>query len=190
MEKPYKGRATIIESFNGLTIEIPANRNWFVIIFMTGWLGCWFIGELLAVGVVLGIIGDGMEGTNLFVLFWSIAWTAGGFVAIRAWLYMIGGSELIKFENRHLILDKKFALFYKGKSYDLSEVKKFSINSNSSNFWGSNQNQMWNLGSSGTLKFDYGLKTIKLAEGIDEAEGRYLIDKLKEKQILTEKNYT
>jgi hypothetical protein len=45
---------------------------------------------------------------------------------------------------------------------------------------------VFNLG--GTLRFDYGLQTAKFANGIDVVEGKFIIDKLKELHLLTERN--
>jgi len=43
---------------------------------------------------------------------------------------------------------------------------------------------------SGTIRFDYGLQTVKFAAGIDEAEAKFIVDKLKERHLLTEINYS
>lgn len=188
MERPYSGRAKINESIRGFSIEISPKRNWFVIIFLTGWLGGWLMGELFALGAVTGFLGDSFESAgSFFILFWLIAWTAGGFFAIRTWLWMIAGKEIISFENYELKINKKGALLYSPKIYDLREVKNFALNpsSGSDNFFGMNSNKdMWNLGSNGIFKFDYGFKTIKIANGLDEAEGRFILDKIREKNLL------
>lgn len=41
----------------------------------------------------------------------------------------------------------------------------------------------------GVLKFDYGLKTLKFASGIDEAEGRLIIETFKINPNFTEQNF-
>lgn len=41
----------------------------------------------------------------------------------------------------------------------------------------------------GVLKFDYGLKTLKFAGGIDEAEGRLLIETLRINSNFKEPNF-
>jgi len=188
MERPYSGRAIINDTIRGFTIEIPPKRNWFVIIFLTGWLGGWFVGELFALGVVTGSFGDGFQyAGSVFILFWLIAWTAGGFFAIRTWLWMIAGREIINFDNNELRIDKKGALLYSPKVYDLREVKNFELspNSNPAGFFGMNSNKdILSLGSNGIFKFDYGFKTIKIANGLDEAEGRFILEKIREKNLI------
>ena len=79
MEKPYKGRATIIDNITDLQIIIPTKRNWFIIIFVGAWLGGWFMGETFALGLLLSTLRG--HPADLFVLFWLIGWTAGGFMA-------------------------------------------------------------------------------------------------------------
>lgn len=38
-------------------------------------------------------------------------------------------------------------------------------------------------------KFDYGLKTVQIAGGIDEAEANYIIEQLKSRRLLADKNF-
>jgi hypothetical protein len=188
MERPYSGRALINETIQGLSIEIPAKRNWFAIIFLTAWLGGWLIGELFALGFLIsGIIGKiGDSFGSLFILFWLIGWTVGGFFAIRSWLWMVAGKEILSFESNELRIEKKAALLYSPKIYDLTEVKNFALNpnTNSDNLFGMSSKDVWNLSNNGIFKFDYGLKTIKIANGLDEAEGRFILEKIKAKNLI------
>lgn len=65
-----KRKAKITETIYGLTIEIPAKRNWFVLAFLSFWLCGWLAGELFALSVVLNAIRKGTWGAELFVLVW------------------------------------------------------------------------------------------------------------------------
>ncbi len=191
MEKPYSGRAKVFETIKGLSIEIPPKRNWFLIIFMTGWLGGWLMGEFAVLGMLSGLFGGGIGESfgGFFALFWLIAWTAGGFFAIRSWLWMIAGKEIISFDRNELKISKKAALLYSPKTYDLKEVKNFSLNPtlSSNSVFGANYNKdFWSLGSNGIFKFDYGYKTIMIANGLDEAEGRHILEKIKAKNLIKE----
>ena len=53
IEKPTNGRARINQDFNSLNISIPSKKNWFIIIFMTAWMGGWVMGETSAIGAIL-----------------------------------------------------------------------------------------------------------------------------------------
>jgi len=187
MEQPYNGRATVSDARRGFSIEIPPKRNWFVIIFMTGWLGGWLMGEIFALGTIFRAIhGQDTSFGSFFVLFWLIAWTAGGFFAFKSLLWMIAGKEIIIFNDDALTVDKKGALFYTRKTYNLREVKNFDINiiSRFNGPFGNNNSSSWTLNGEGIFKFDYGLKTIKMGEGLDEAEGRYLLEVIKNKSFI------
>lgn len=186
MEKPYSGRAIWKDTLSGTEIEIPAKKNWLIVIFLGGWLVAWFVGLLFTSGMLIGngLNGDGPPG--FFILFWLIIWTTGGFFAVRTFLWFVAGKELLRFERGQLSVGQKGMLFAKTKIYDLNEVKNIRVAENGFDnawAWGYQRNGMFNLGASGTIKFDYGLKTIKIAD-VDEAEARYIITRLKEAGIL------
>jgi len=187
MEQPYKGRAVIIDNVIDLQIIIPAKKNWLLIIFLGGWLGGWFLGETFAIVAVIGILRG--NPASLFILFWLIAWTAGGLFALRAFLWLLRGKEVITVEQGTLNICKKGALFFNPKTYDLKEVKNIRIQENVYGDGGWQRNNSGVLGSGGTIKFEYGLRSVRFANDIDEAEAKFIIDKLKEKHFLTEQNF-
>jgi hypothetical protein len=185
MERPYTGRAKINESIKGFSIEIPTKRNWLEIIFLTFWLVGWLISELIALAVITGIFGDIIDIGGIYILsIWLIGWTIGGVLTIRNWLWLLVGREILSFEQKDLIITKKGAPLYSPKIYDLREVRNFSLNQglNSNNIFGMNRNA-WKRGKNGIFKFDYGRKTIKTTNELDEAEGRYILN------IISKKNY-
>jgi hypothetical protein len=187
MEKPYRGRATIQDNFTDMQFIIPAKRNWFIIIFLGAWLGGWLMGELFVSGMFISRLAGNPAG--LFVLFWLVAWTAGGFFAFRTFLWMVKGKEVITVGQNTLKIDRKGSLLFKAKVYDLNEVKNLRVQDDFLNFfWRRSDLSAFN--SAGMIRFDYGLKTIKFAQGIDEAEAKFILDKLKERRMLTEKNYS
>jgi hypothetical protein len=190
MERPYSGRAIIIDNITDLQIIIPSKRNWFIIIFVGAWLGGWLMGEIFALGLLIGTLrGNPLD---LFMLFWLTAWTAGGFMAFRAFLWNLIGKEIITVGQGRLAIDKKAALLFKPKIYDLNEVKNVRIKDDNiefGGFFGGQRNRLSPFNSGGTIKFDYGLQTVKIAGGIDEAEAKFIVEKLKEKHFLTEKNF-
>ena len=60
----------------------------FQLIFMVGWLGCWTIGVLTVLGLLIG--GEG----NLFMLFWFIAAMGGWFMGAYAIYCLVTGRPL------------------------------------------------------------------------------------------------
>ena len=189
MEQPYKGRAIINDNFIDLQIIIPVKENWFIILLLGAWLCGWLIGETAALEEVSGVLGG--NSVSFFIVFWLIAWTVGGFFAFRGFLWNLIGKEIITVGQNRLTIDKKGALFYKPKTYDLNEVKHVRIqDDNIGKGFFSGRNDSGTFNSGGTIRFDYGLQTVKFAGGIDEAEAKFIVDKLKEKHLLTEKNYS
>lgn len=188
MEKPYKGRAKINETINEFIIEVPSKKNWFIIIFTTAWLYMWLVGEVVAIGILTGMFGDNDGGfATPFLLFWLTGWTVGGFFEIRILIWMIAGKEIISFSNTELRIHKRAMLLSKPKIYDIKKVKNLAVNPNTGNFltnlYGIN---FWNPGSQGNFKFNYDHKTVKMANGIDEAEAKYLLEKIQTKNLLSE----
>lgn len=189
MEKPYLGNATIEDTMHGVQISIPAKKNWFVILFLAFWLCGWAAGEIFVTSVLInGFTSsdeDSAGGGGIFMLVWLALWTFGGFTAIRLWIWMLRGKEILTFERGTLLVQKVGYLFGKDKEYDIKEMKKLRAQDVSFN---QARRSSRGIGFMGVIAFDYGMKTIRIGEGIDEAEGNYLIEKLVEKKILKEEN--
>jgi len=186
MVKPFVGKAKIKDIINGYKIEIPAPRNWFVIIFMTAWLGGWAMGWFFAFTSIVQDFSNGWDGINFFLLFWLTGWTVGGAFVIKTLTWMILGKEIITIKNGQLEIIRKGDILSQPKSYDLNtatnfEVKKTPAFSYLNNSAGRNP---WNNSSLGTLQFDYGMKTINFGIGIDEAEAKFLLEKFKSKNLI------
>lgn len=189
MEDPYKCVATIQDNFTEIQITIPVKRHWFTILFIGAWLGGWLIGESFAIAAVTNLFGDNPAG--LFILFWLIAWTVAGFFVFRAFLWMLKGKEIITVGQGRLSIARKGVLFSRPKVYDLNEVKNLRVQEDKTDIGEIFSGRRSDLGPfklGGKIRFEYGLKTVKIANGIDEAEARFIIDKLKERRLLTEKN--
>jgi hypothetical protein len=189
MEKPYPGKSTITETIGGLDILIPTPKNWFAIIFTGAWLCGWALGEIF---VLIKLI-SGIEEVfvNLFMLFWLIMWTAGGVMTFRTFYWMAFGYELISFDRGQLTIDFDGLLLAKPKSYDPRDIRKVRVSEGgwATDVWGNSRFMYLMPGKTGKIKFDYGLKSIGFAIGIDESEAHFIINKLKEKGILTESNF-
>jgi hypothetical protein len=188
MEQPYKGRATILDNYPDLQIIIPAKRNWFVIIFLGFWLCGWLFGELFVSFTVFGVFKG--NPISLFMLIWLIGWTVGGFFAFRILLWNLTGKEIITVGQGVLKIDKRGVLIFKAKTYDLNEVKKIRVQDENIGFGPFGRRNDFGYMGGGTIRFDYGLRSVKFASSIDEAEARSIIEKLKERHLLTEKNYS
>lgn len=191
METPYNGQAILNDTLNGLEIIIPAKRNWFLIIFLGAWLGGWTIGESFAIGTLIGFSDYDLGFANLFMLFWLCGWTVAGFFVVKTLVWYLAGKEIITFGQGQFSIAKQGLLLSKPKIYDLKHVKKLRARKEETIYYGF-EGVRNNLGamspSNGTLQFDYGMKTVRFANDIDEAEAYFIIDKLKVKSLITEEN--
>lgn len=191
MELPYNGRATVTDNFDQFQIIIPSRKNWFVLLFLILWLGGWVMGESFATAEVT-------HGNNNipdhFLYVWLCGWTIGGIVVIRIFLWSIFGKEVIEAGKGQLSISKKMALFVKPKTYDLNECKNFRVQDEGKQFesdWGIRKNpDLLNFADDGIIRFDYGMKTVKFGSGLNEDEAIMILKKLRDKRILTDKNFT
>src|SRR5690606_16286537 len=125
------------------------------------------------------------EAASGFLIVWLTFWTVAGLFALRVLLWMVWGKEVITFERGQMTIHKRGSLLTKPKIYDLKEMKNIRVSEQGSAFpmWPYNGTNFLTPGTNGTIKFDYGLKAIKIADGLDEVEARFILDKLREKRI-------
>ena len=188
IEKPANGRAKISQGFNSLNITIPSKKNWFIIIFMTAWMGGWVMGETFAIREVFN--ADTPIFANAFILIWLVGWTFGGAFVLFVILWQLFGQEIIIIERGILNIGKSIKGIGRNKQYEIKSILKIDINPTQEIgvFEGINNKNMLGI-KGGKIKFDYGMKTILFANGIDEAEARMIIEKLKENNDFKEENF-
>jgi hypothetical protein len=177
---PKEGRSKVIKEDSNLKIVIPSKKKVFIITFLSFWLIMWFIGELEVLSAL--IFSNPPISAIFFFVFWLVIWTIGGafFLFILGW--NIAGKELIELSEGLLKTQRQIFMFNFSKEYILSEVKNFRFyNTSFMNFFTSYRGglEFWGFGG-GNIAFDYGMKTIKFAQSLDEAEANYLVDVIKE----------
>ncbi|MBB6111224.1 hypothetical protein SAMN05421821_11134 [Mucilaginibacter lappiensis] len=186
MELPYQGRAIIEDNFDSVRIIIPSKKNYFIILFMCAWLCGWFLGETLAIREILSSTN---KGADLFMIFWLAGWTIGGLFALKTIYWQLLGKECIEIGKGVLIMKRQGDPLSKTTFYDLNSCDSFRVKDDQTNIGSGRYNTLKSLnGRTGTIAFDYGMKTIRFGESIDEAEGKYLLTLLTKKKILTDKN--
>ncbi|MFN8207288.1 MAG: hypothetical protein U0T82_07755 [Bacteroidales bacterium] len=181
IEKPYNGRAQINYDGVRMRITIPSKKNWFAILFSAAWMGGWFMGESFAINEVASLNN---AGTDAFLLFWLVGWTIGGIFVFTFLLYSLFGQETIVIERDVFSVSKGILdLGLIKKNYDVRSIKNLELNPDPggmNTLFGEKKNagEFWGL-TGGKIRFDYGMKTVKLGVGIDEAEARYMIEEIK-----------
>jgi hypothetical protein len=187
IETPSKGRAKIFKNGNNLEVQIPTRKNWFIIIFMTVWMGGWFMGEMSVITTLLS--GDAPIFANAFLLVWLAAWTMGGLLCITILFWSLVGQEIIKVENGVAEIGKQIFSLKRSRKYHINEIRHLAVNPTfDNNIWGMGYQNFYGL-KGGSIKFDYGMKTLKFGSGIDEAEGRLMIETLKLNSNFKEENF-
>ncbi len=186
IEKPSVGRSKETEDFKSLKIEIPAKKSWFAIIFISFWMGGWAIGEILAIRKIfypyLSLKADA------FLLFWLAAWTAAGLHALYALLWNLIGKEIITIKRGIIKIEKSVLGIGRKKSFEIKFIKNLDINPTPTvGIFALNSNLS---GSKiGKIKFNYGMKTIKFANEIDETEAKMIIEKMKNNINFSPENF-
>ena len=187
MELPYAGRAIIYDNFDGTDITIPTQKNWLIIIFLGFWLLMW------SVGIIAIVFSGATEGANdtmpgAVILIMLCFWAAVMIIPIRIFLWNVIGKEIIHIEQGVITLDKKGLLFYKTKSYDLNEARNFRAQEDTSIMmtpFGIRPSGFFKMNSSGTIRFDYGLQTVRFANNMDEVEANFILQKLRDKKLIS-----
>ena len=159
-------------------VRIRLLRRWglyraFVVVFTTVWLGGWAAGEVAAIGTLLGEdwleSGDG-SGDRAFIVVWLVFWTLGGALVWYAWLWNVAGQEWVEARGDALSLRRRVGPFTREREYDARHVQ--DLRASQPGGWAQYTGlAMLGVGA-GTLAFDYGSRTVRFADGIEEAEAK------------------
>lgn len=180
IEKPGKGRAKIIDRGSGIDIIIPVKKNIFALLFLPFWLAGWLFGVIMVVNTLFRS-GGAPAG---FLIIWLAGWTVGGIFAILIFFWNLAGKEIAAFDVTNLVISKKIAFLNFRKKYAISNCEKFRVDPSTVPS-ASNRGFFEMLGYGvGRLVFDYGMKTVKFASGIDEAEAAHIIKTLQDRGFI------
>lgn len=191
---PVPGYRSRVESIpGGIELWIPSRRNFFVAVFILIWLCFWFFGAVSAGNQLLHPhpLKDGTAGApDSFLIVWLTMWMCGGVFAIAMALWNLAGRERVIVQNdRFSIRREAFGIGY-GKHYEMSAVKDVRVveSAVNSGYFGMRSRDPFGI-MGGPLAFDYGAKTVYFGAGIDAAEAKYLLSRLRAaKPTLTSRN--
>ena len=169
-------RAIITETPTGLLITIPANRNWFVVLFVGFWMCGWLFGECAVIYTLAK--GKTPLPANLFLLAWLGAWSVGGVFSGYLWLWNVAGKELIALRTDTLAIKSDVLGFGNLREFDLAEVRDLRIDRPYPGITTLTWNSPAQMFGTGTIAFDYGAKTFRFGLGLDESEARQLVARL------------
>lgn len=192
MEKPYSGIATYHETPIGYSIIVPAKKHLPLIIIFSLWLVGWVI-SIISFGPSLEDFYDttrGLSFEGIFIIVWLVLWIAGGLFLMKTLMWYLIGKEIITIGREQISIARKNDIFFRQKIYDLQEAKRFHVEEEhfEFTFW-DRRNDLGVFRNRGTIRFEYGFKTVKFANDMDQAEANHILETLRSSGYLTATNF-
>ncbi|WP_316415592.1 hypothetical protein [Mesoterricola silvestris] len=163
---------------NGIQISVPARRSWFVLLFLTIWLCGWVMGERSALIEVFGHLAKPGP-PPAFMAIWLTGWTVGGAFALLTLVWQVAGREIIGIESGYLFHKIQILGITRMREYQGDQIKRLRAVDYSPGF---NRQASWVpplVGQGvGPIAFDYGSKSVRIGQSLDEAEAPRLIELL------------
>ncbi len=175
--KPAVARHTTDYFSNQLTITIHSHKQWLQLPFLIFWLMGWTLGETAAIN---DIAHQGMSGEGLFLLIWIAAWTVGGALALLTLLWILLGCETIAVNGRFLIHRRQILGVGLTKQYEIAHIR--DLRPALQPLSRSRQWPRWGIYS--VIAFDYGAKTVRIGNSIDEAEAKQIVRTLSKYMVV------
>lgn len=171
---PGARRSISRQTPRGLTIEIPAKRNFFMILFGGFWLCGWALGEAVVTRMLFFEVGPAVS--NLFALIWLGLWTVAGVAVGASWAWTVAGRTVLEVANGMLTLRHRvFGLGF-SRAYDARQIKRLQTrNRSNSKDWAKSEGPF-----AGPIGFDYGARTVRFGAALDWSEAKMIIDELRE----------
>ena len=184
------------ETVNGkIAVTIPVKKRWFQILWF---LWCFIITTPLLyffarILIILLLISAGLYGDISsvaagdttyvpsevwFVLIPVAIFLPTEIMIIYSLLWRFAGQEIVSADKDLFIVTRNIFGWKSYKAYKTSEISALRI-SRPTDYW----TEMFSgfrsiLGFAGTIAFDYGAKSFRFADSLDEAEGRQIIRKI------------
>jgi hypothetical protein len=158
-------------------IVVKASRNWLVIPFLSIWLFLWTLGGVTAISALF----TDKEAT-LFLSIWLIGWAFGWAFAAN-WLgWQLAGKIILSVDQGALVYRWQMPLLSRTKLYDATQIRNLAGAEIGGMFamfamWQPAYPPFYPM-QSGSVKFDYGGRTMRIVPGLDESEGRLIVERL------------
>jgi len=167
-----KERFTVESTLRGEVIRIKAPRQVFAMLFLPFWLVLWTLGGGMAIYALFTQF-------QVFILFWLCGWAAGWIFAAGTLLWMFAGSETLSVVGSDVEVAHRALGFSRRWLYQGSAIKDLSVAIRSdSPFQFRWQVPFIRTARTGSVKFNYGPRTIFVAPGLDEAEAQMIVERL------------
>ncbi|HTI30731.1 MAG TPA: hypothetical protein VL405_01265 [Sphingomonas sp.] len=156
----------------GELIRIPARKQFFAMLFLPVCIALWTAGGIAAIHSLL-------TGFQLFIAFWLCGWAIGWLAVASALLWMFAGSETISVVGGDLEIAHHALGFSRRWIYQGTRISSLRIANQP--VWPF-QNR-WPIpfvrtAPNGSIKFNYGPRTMYIAADLDDGEAQMIVDKL------------
>jgi len=169
--RPQAGRAKIAQGPDGLLISIPVKKHAYMMIFMPMFLALWVFGTVMAANQSRA--GQQRPGKG-FLAVWLIFAVGWGLLLIFAWLWNMLGTEIVKVSASSLTISRSLFGLKKTREYvtaDIEAIRPSQYYDQAHSF--SSLLSYFGL-TGGNVAFDYGMKTVRFAVQVDEAEAKHI----------------
>jgi hypothetical protein len=167
----------VVETVDGREqIVVGAQRNIFVMLFLAVWLCGWTFGGVTVIKTLA------TKDFHPFLLIWLCGWALGEAFAAATLCWMLSGKEILRAIGSDLEISYSMLGFTRRKLFRGSEIRDLSPCAPPA-FGRYNQPSLPILMDSktGSVKFTYGARAIYAAQGLDEPEGRLIVERLRKR---------
>lgn len=160
----------------GQRIVIPAQRSLFVMAFLLVWLCGWTFGGV-------NVAHQLTRQFEPFLAFWLCGWALGEAAVICALLWMTFGRETLRSVGGNLEISASIFGLARRRLYRAADMRSLSAAADVRAYNGRGMMDIPLLWTprSGAVKFSYGGRTVYAGVGLDETEGRAIVDLLKQR---------
>ena len=166
-------RFAIEPTEGGEQIRVKARRQIFPMLFLPVWLIAWTAGGMAAIWQVI-------QQFEPFLVIWLCGWAAGWVMAAGTLAWMFTGSETLRVVGSDLEIAQHALGWSRRWLYEGARVRNLRVADQLA--WPYRfqfQVPFLNIARTGSVKFDYGPRTVFAAPGLDDAEGRMIIERLR-----------
>ncbi len=162
-----------VERVDGVEqLRIPPRRMWFALVFLPVWLVMWTFGGIQA------IVQETAE-PGAFLAIWLVFWAVGWTFAASTFAMQVAGAEWIRVERGDLVISAGIGPLRRSWRYRGAMVRDLVAPAPAGPAWWSGQGlntPFFVRPSSGAVSFSYGADTIHCASGVDQREGRAIVN--------------
>ncbi|MGD0722570.1 MAG: hypothetical protein ABR970_16155 [Roseiarcus sp.] len=174
-EQTEPARFTVETVGGAERITIGAQRSVFVALFLIVWLGGWTFGGVAA-------MASFARHFQPFLLFWLCGWALGWAFVVVALGWMLSGSESLRVIGSDLAISYRLFGLTRTRLFRGADIR--GLAACETPFYGrTNQVNLPFFGGSrfGCLGFSYGARSVYVGAGLDQAEGRLILDRLRDR---------